>query len=316
MIDFVDGEMWWPEKYRPSKVKDVILPANLKAIFQGYVDSNFIPNLLLSGGPGCGKTTVAIAMCEELGVDYYLINGSLNGGIDTLRTDIQSYASSMSMNGKRKVVILDEADHLTHATQPALRSFMEEFSKTTGFIFTCNSPTRIIPALRSRCTTIDFSNLEGAEKLAGQFFKRVCAILKNENITYDAAVVAGLIEQCYPDWRKCLSQLQGYATAEGKIDAGILTVVNTESSIRELLGLMAKGNFAGVRKWSAENASMNISDVFAMMYDMADDYLKPSGIAQMLITMRDYEFSSAFVVNQEINMAAGLVQMMADCEFK
>lgn len=316
VIDCNEDEALWAEKYRPSRVEDVILPANLKNIFQGYVDKGFIPNLLLSGGPGCGKTTVAIAMCEELGVDYYFINGSLNGGIDTLRVDIQGYASSMSMNGKRKYVILDEADYLSHATQPALRSFMEEFSKTTGFILTCNTPTKILPALRSRCTVIDFSNFVDGDKLAKHFYKRVCSILDNEKVTYDKKVVAELIGSYYPDWRKCLNQLQGYANKEGEIDSGILTSSNKEADIRELMDLMAKQDFNAVRKWSAENGSMNIADVFRMMYDVCDDYMKPSGIAQMLVTMREHEFAAAFVSNQEINMAAAFINIMSECAFK
>lgn len=314
MVEYKEDEALWVEKYRPTQVKDVILPDNLKSMFQGYVDGDFIPNLLLCGGPGCGKTTVAIAMCKEIGADYYFINGSLNGGIDTLRVDIQGYASSVSMNGKRKYVILDEADYLSHATQPALRSFMEEFSKSTGFILTCNTPTKIIPALKSRCTIIDFSNLDDIDKLANQFYKRACAILKNEGVAYDNKIVAELIGECYPDWRKCLNQLQGYANKDSKIDAGILSSNNSEANIRQLFSLMAKKDLNAVRKWSAENSSLNIGDVFRLMYDVSEDYLNPAGIAQMLLLMKEYEYSAAFVINQEINMAAGLISIMADCE--
>ncbi len=318
MIEFDEDEISWPQKYRPRKIEDVILPERLKAVFQNFVNSEKIPNLLLSGQPGIGKTTIALAMCNELDADCYVINGSLDGGIDNLRVNVQGYASSVSLNGKRKYVIIDEADYLTHATQPALRNFMEEFSKNCGFILTCNYVTRILPAIRSRCTTVDFSLVDEEEQidLAASFFERACLILKNENVKFNKTVLAEVINENFPDFRKTLNQLQGYANRNGTIDSGILASVAVESDVKSLFDSMSKQDLNAVRKWSAENSFMNISDVFSTMYGMADDYLKPSGIAQMLVTMRDYEYSSAFVLNQEINLAAGLITIMSECEFK
>lgn len=242
------------EKYRPKRVVDTILPCDLKNTFQGFVDSGNIPNLTLAGNAGVGKTTVARAMLEELGCDYIIINGSMNGNIDTLRNEILQFASSVSLTGGRKYVILDEADYLNpNSTQPSLRNFMEEFSKNCGFILTCNYKNRIIPPLQSRALVIDF-NIPKKEmaKLAAQFMKRVDVILKTENIEYDKHAVAAVIQKFFPDWRRVLNELQRYSV-NGKIDTGILTNFETVS-VKEVLQYCKDKNLEGIRKWIHENS--------------------------------------------------------------
>ena len=236
----------WTEKYRPKTVADTILPPDLRKVFQQFVDQKNVPNLLLTGSSGVGKTTVAKAMLEELGCDYIVINASMNGNIDTLRYDIQNFASAMSLQGGRKYVILDEADYLNaNSTQPALRNFMEEYSKNCGFILTCNFKNRIIEALHSRCSVIDFKiSKKDSVKLAEQFYKRVDKILKAEKVEYEPAAVAEVIKKYYPDWRRVLNELQRYS-ALGKIDTGILTNMQ-EANISELIKQMKDKNFAAL----------------------------------------------------------------------
>jgi len=306
----------WVEKYRPKKIADAILPDDLKATFQEFVNNQNIPNLILAGGPGVGKTTIARAMLEELNVDYIIINGSMNGNIDTLRNEIKSYASSMSFVGGRKYVILDEADYLNpQSTQPALRNFMEEFSSNCGFILTCNYLNRIIAPLHSRCSVIQFKIVNGTKKkLAAQFIKRIEDILKKENIEYEKDVIAEIIMKYLPDWRRVLNELQRYSIV-GKIDSGILS--NTSNAnIKELIKSLKEKDFGSMRKWVVQNLDNEPQAIFRQIFDSANDHLEKNSIPQLVLYLADYQYKAAFVVDQEINLVAFLTQVMADCEFK
>lgn len=308
--------MLWVEKYRPKRIADCILPDELKTTFQKFVDDKFVPNLLLSGGPGVGKTTVAKAMLDELDCDSIMFNGSLNVDKDSLRNDIRNYASSVSMSFGRKYVILDEADYLnTNHVQPALRNFMEEFSKNCGFILTCNIKNRIIPPLHSRCAVIDFK-INGKQKaqLAGKFLERVCTILETENVKYDKRVVAEVITKFFPDWRRVLNELQRYSVS-GTIDAGILGQV-VDTDIRDLLASLRDKDFVAMRKWVALNGATDTAVVFRRLYDIAHDIMRPESIPPLVLILADYQYKAAFVVDPEINMAACMTQIMCDCQFK
>ena len=309
-------EFLWVEKFRPHTLDDVILPAETKRIFQQFVDQKNIPNLLLSGSAGVGKTTVAKAMLDMLGADYIVVNGSLSGNIDTLRNEIMNFATTVSFSEGRKYVILDEADYLNpQSTQPALRNFMEEYSKNCGFILTCNFKNRIISPLQSRCSTVDFTYTKGdAPKLAGEFFKRVCNILELEQVPYEKPVVAEIIQKFYPDWRKVLNELQKYS-ATGKIDTGMLAN-STEESFAALIGLLKEKNFSSMRKWVAMNVDSDPTALMRKIYDRSTEKLKPSSIPQLVLLIADYQCKAAFVSDQEVNLVAFLTQMMADCEFK
>lgn len=309
-------EFLWVEKYRPKTIKETILPAGLKKTFQEFVDNGEIPNLLLSGTQGTGKTTVARALCEEVGADYIVINGSMNGGIDTLRNDIKNFASTVSLNGGRKVVILDEADYLNpQSTQPALRGFIEEFSKNCSFILTCNFKNRIIAPLHSRCSVIDFKIDNGEkQKLAAGFFKRVLNILETEEVKANEKVVAELINRHFPDNRRVLNELQRYG-ASGVIDEGILSV-STDASLKELMGYMKSKNFKELRKWVALNIDNDPVQLFRSVYDGASTYVAPRSIPQLVVTLADYQYKSAFVADQEINLVACLTELMVECEFE
>lgn len=306
----------WCEKYRPKIVADTILPVELKATFQQFVDDKAIPNLLLTGRAGTGKTTVARAMLEELGCDYIIINGSLNGNIDTLRNDIQQFASSVSLAGGRKYVILDEADYLNaNSTQPALRNFMEEFSRNCGFILTCNYPNRIIKELHSRCSVINFKtpNIE-KPKLASGFFRRVVDILNQEGVTFEAKVVAAVVEKHFPDFRRTLNELQRYS-AVGSIDTGILANVQ-EQSIKQLVEYMKVKDFTNVRKWVVDNIDVEPNVLYRQFYDASYEYFTPSSVAQLVLILAQYQYKQAFVVDSEINVVACLTEIMVECEFK
>lgn len=305
----------WCEKYRPNTIEDTILPVDLKATFQQFVDQKNVPNLILSGPAGVGKTTVAKAMLEELGCDYIVINGSMNGNIDTLRNEILNFASSVSLSGGRKYVILDEADYLNaNSTQPALRNFMEEFSKNCGFILTCNFVNRIIEPLHSRCSIIDFKiNKNDMASLATQFFKRIVNILNIENIEFDKAVVAELLKKYFPDWRRVLNELQRYS-ATGKIDSGILVNLQ-EVSLKSLLSLLKEKNFTEVRKWVGENLDNNQNEIFRKLYDTSIDFLKKNSVPALVLIIAKYQYQAAFVADQEINLMACLTEMMIELEF-
>ena len=309
-------EFLWVEKYRPKTVEETILPVELKTTFQQFVDQKNIPNLILSGSAGVGKTTIARAMLEQLDCDYIVINGSMNGNIDTLRNEILNFASSVSLSGGRKYVILDEADYLNaNSTQPALRNFMEEFSSNCGFILTCNFVNRIIDPLHSRCSVVEFKigTKEKAE-LAKQFLVRACGILDQENVSYDKKVLAEVIMKHFSDWRRVLNELQRYS-ASGKIDSGILASVDNVE-IKELVKYLKAREFESMRKWVAQNSSMDVIVLFRKLYDASSTIMKPESIPPLVMTLADYQYKSAFVTDQEINLAACLTQIMIDCEFK
>lgn len=308
-------EFLWVEKYRPATIQDTILPDNLKQTFQEFVNQGNIPNLLLSGSAGCGKTTVARAMLEELGCDYIVINGSLNGNIDTLRYEIMQFASSVSLMGGRKYVILDEADYLNpNSTQPALRNFMEEFSKNCGFILTCNFKNRIIEPLQSRCSVVDFkikkTDLPG---LAMQMMKRLCFILDTESVEYDKAVLVELIKKHYPDWRRVINELQRYS-ATGKIDSGLLANI-TETSLKSLIGNLKDKDFTNMRKWVAENIDSDATAIFRSLYDSANQFIAKNSIPNLVMIISKYQYQAAFVADHEINLTACLTEMMIDLEY-
>ena len=310
------NEILWVEKYRPQTITDAILPFELKQTFQQFVDNQNCPNLLLSGSAGCGKTTVAKAMLEELGCTYMMINGSEESGIDVLRNKIKNFASTVSMDGKRKYVILDEADYLNpQSTQPALRGFIEEFSKNCGFILTCNFKNRIIEPLHSRCSSIEF-RIPNEEKpqLAMEFMNRCEVILNNEQIHYDKKVVASLIQKFFPDWRRVLNELQRYS-ASGKIDAGILVNLS-EDSIKELLTFLKSKEFTNVRRWIVNNLDNDPSRIYRRIYDSLYDNLDNRTIPNAVLVLADYSYKSAFVADQEINLLACMTELMQNCEFK
>lgn len=315
-IDVKSDEFLWVQKYRPRKVSDTILPDRIKKIFQKFVQDGNIPNLLLAGPPGTGKTTIAKAMLDEIEADYIVINGSLKGGIDTLRYDIQNFASSVSFAGGRKYVIIDEADYLTINTQTAFRGFVEEFSKNCGFIFTCNYKNRIIPALvESRFSTIDFV-FERDEKprLAASFFKRTLGILDLEGIPYEPKAVAKVIEKYFPDFRRVLGNLQKYA-ASGKIDEGIFVDLSRES-IDGLFTMLKEKRFSDMRKWVADNSDQDANELFRQIYDIATDKVEMKSLPGLVVTLADYMYKHSFVADPEINMVAFLTEIMLECSFR
>ena len=310
------NQFLWVEKYRPQTIEECILDKSLKDTFNKIAESGEIPNMLFTGTAGLGKTTVAKALCNMLDLDYIVINGSEEGNIDTLRGKIKQFASTVSLQGGIKVVILDEADYLNpQSTQPALRGFIEEFANNCRFILTCNFKNRIISPLQSRCSVVDFTYTKAdAPKLAGKFFQRVQDILDKENVPYDKKVVAEIVQKFYPDWRRVLNELQKYS-ATGKIDTGILANA-TEESFGALVKLLKEKNFSGMRKWVAMNVDSDPTSLMRKLYDTSSEKLNPSSIPQLVLLIADYQYKSAFVSDQEVNLVAFLTQVMADCEFK
>ena len=305
----------WVEKYRPKKVEDCILPDTIKTTFQEYVNKKEIPNLLLSGSAGVGKTTIAKALCEEVGCDYIVINGSDESGIDVLRTKIKHYASSVSLSGGRKVIIIDEADYLNpNSTQPALRGAIEEFSSNCSFIFTCNFKNRIIDPIHSRCSVVDFKINGNKAKMAAQFFKRVEWILEQEKIKYDKEVVAAVITKHFPDNRRILNELQRYSIS-GVIDKGILSNI-TDIQLDNLVKGLKEKDFAVVRKWVTSNLDNDPTRIYRKLYDTLYEQLKPNSVPQLVLHLAKYQYQAAFVADHEINMTACLTEIMVDCEFK
>jgi DNA polymerase III delta prime subunit len=310
------SEFLWVEKYRPQTIDDCILPDSLKKTFKEFITSGQLPNFLFCGTAGVGKTTVAKALCNEIGAEFLLINGSEESGIDVLRTKIKSFASTVSLTDSKKVVILDEADYLNaNSTQPALRGFIEEFSNNCRFIFTCNFKNRIIEPLHSRCSVVEFK-IDGKDKqqIAANFFKRAAGILKDEQIEFDPKVVAEVVTKHFPDYRRILNELQRYSVA-GKIDSGILVNLSQES-FRELVGFLKEKKFPEVRKWVAKNSDIETTQLFKELYDNAVEFLEPSTIHHLVLILADYQYKAAFVADHELNTTAAMVEIMMQCKFK
>jgi DNA polymerase III delta prime subunit len=305
----------WTERYRPQTVSECILPERLKRPFEEYVKSETIPHLLLSGGAGVGKTTIAKAMCNEINADYIIINGSDESGIDVFRTKIKNFASTISFTGGRKVIIIDEADYLNpNSTQPALRNAMEEFAENCSFIFTCNFKNRIIDPLHSRCSVVDFT-LRNEEKvqMAGLFFKRITNILNQENVEFDSKVIAEVVKKHFPDFRRTINELQRYSKF-GKIDTGILSQVG-DVSIQEIIKYIKDKDFGSIRKWVAMN-DVDPTTLFRKIYDNLYEILQSQSIPQAVIILADYQYKQAFVADAEINLVACLTELMVSVEFK
>ena len=313
MSDFI-----WVEKYRPKTIDECILPKSIKKTFQDFVDRGEIPNMLLSGPPGIGKTTVAKALCNQLGADYYVINGSDEGRfLDTVRNNAKNFASTVSLTSesKHKVIIIDEADNTTSDVQLLLRASIEEFSKNCRFIFTCNYKNKIIDPLHSRCSVVDFSiNKKDKPTIATQFFSRLTNILEQEKIETDKKVVAQLINNHFPDWRRVLNECQRYSVS-GKIDSGILAVFS-DVAVNDLIKSLKEKNFSEVRKWVVANLDNDTSMLLRRIYDSLYDSLERSTIPAAVLIIAKYQYQIAFVADQEINLLAALTEIMVECEFK
>ena len=308
----------WVEKYRPQSVEDCILPEETRKIFQGFVDQGAIPNLLLSGGAGVGKTTVAKALCEELKVDSYVINGSDEGRfLDTIRNQAKTFASTVSLtsDSNHKVIIVDEADNTTPDVQLLLRASIEEFQKNCRFIFTCNYKNKIIAPLHSRCSVVDF-NVKGQDKkqLAEQFFHRVKVILEMEMVKYEEKVVAEVVMKYFPDFRRTLNELQRYSST-GSIEAGILASSN-EFSIEKVVGHLRNKEFTNMKKWVAQNLDNEPQVIMRKIYDNLYNYFDPKSIPEAVLIISEYQYKSSFVVDQEVNIVAFMTELMMRCEFK
>ena len=313
MSDFI-----WVEKYRPKTIEECILPESIKKTFQDFVTAGEIPNMLLSGPPGIGKTTVAKALCNELGADYYVINGSDEGRfLDTVRTNAKNFASTVSLTSqsKHKVIIIDEADNTTSDVQLLLRASIEEFSRNCRFIFTCNYKNKIIEPLHSRCSVVDFSiNKKDKPAIAAQFFSRINHILEVERIESDKKVIVQLINKHFPDWRRVLNECQRYSVS-GKIDSGIL-VTFSDVSVDELTKNLKEKNFSAVRKWAVDNLDNDPAVLLRRIYDALYSTLKNSSIPAAVLIIARYQYQIAFVADQEINLLAALTEIMVECEFK
>ena len=313
MSDFI-----WVEKYRPKTIEDCILPENIKKTFSDFLNKGEIPNMLLCGPPGVGKTTVAKALCNELGVDVYVINGSDEGRfLDTVRNNAKNFAStvSLSSDAKHKVVIIDEADNTGNDVQLLLRAFIEEFAGNCRFIFTCNYKNKIIEPLHSRCAVVEFG-IKGKEKtqLAGSFFKRLQDILDAEGVRYDPKVLAELINKHFPDWRRVLNECQRYSVG-GEIDSGILASFS-DIAVNDLIKHLKEKNFTEVRKWVVANLDNDSSIILRRVYDSLYSVLLPQSIPAAVLIIAKYQYQIAFVADQEINLLAALIEIMAECEFQ
>jgi DNA polymerase III delta prime subunit len=316
MIDSRDEMFLWVEKYRPQKIDDCVLPQALKDTFRQYVEQGELPNFLFTGTAGVGKTTIAKALCNEIGAEFMMINGSEESGIDTLRTKIKGFASTISLTDAKKVVILDEADYLNaNSTQPALRGFIEEFANNCRFILTCNFKNRIIEPIHSRCSVIEFKiDNKDKQEIAATFFKRAVTILKKEQIEFDPKVVAELITKHFPDYRRILNELQRYSVS-GKIDSGIL-VNMSEESFKSLIKLLKEKDFTEVRKWVSKNSDSDTTSLFRELYDSAANTIEPNSVPQLVLILADYQYKAAFVADHELNIMAALTEIMAQCKFK
>ena len=307
-------EFLFVEKYRPKTIEECILPDGLKDTFQEIVQKGELPNMMFTGSAGVGKTTVARALCNEMGLDYMMINGSEDGNIDTLRGKIKQFASTISLQGGQKVVILDEADYLNpQSTQPALSGFIEEYSTNCRFILTCNFKNRIIVPLHSRCSIYEF-NIGNKSKMAGHFMQRLQFILDSENITYENQVLAELIMKYIPDWRRVINECQRYGMS-GTIDTGILVTLS-ESSVKELMSDLKDKNFKGMRKWVTDNMDVESAKIFRMVYDNMISYVEASSVPQLVLILADYSYKDSFVADHELNVVACMTEIMSQIKFK
>ena len=314
----IGNDFLWVEQYRPQKVSDCILPKDIKNTFQNFVERGEIPNLLLCGPPGIGKTTIAKALCNELGVDYYVINGSDEGRfLDTVRNQAKNFASTLSLQatGKHKVIIIDEADNTTNDVQLLLRANIETFHNNCRFIFTCNYKNKIIEPLQSRCAVFDFSiSGKDKQKIAAQFFQRVRFVLEEQGIEYDPKVVAEVINKFFPDWRRVLNELQKYSSG-GVIDTGVLASVS-DVNLKDLIQSLKEKNFGNVRKWVVENLDNDVNSIIRKVYTTMYESLEPQSVPQAVLIFAKYQYQAAFVADQEINTLACFTELMCDCKFK
>jgi DNA polymerase III delta prime subunit len=312
-----DKQFLWVEKYRPKTIDECILPESLKETFKEFIKSGQVPHFLFSGTAGVGKTTIAKALCNEIGAEYLMINGSEEGRlIDTLRTSVRSFASTVSLTDSKKVVIIDEADYANpQSVQPALRGYMEEFSANCRFILTCNFKSKLIEPIHSRCTCIEFKiDSKDKQQIAASFFKRAATILKSENVEFDPKVVAELVTKHFPDYRRILNELQRYSVS-GKIDAGILLSA-TDETFNPLLRMMKEKNFTEVRKWVGTNIDIDSTELFRRLYDKSVEYIEVTSIPQLVLILADYGYKNAFVTDQEINTMACLTEVMSSVKWR
>ena len=313
----MNKDILWVEQYRPSTIDDLILPEEIKNTFREIIGQDKIPNLILSGSAGVGKTSAAMVLCKSLNCDYIIINGSDEGrNIDTVRTTLNQFCSSVSMTGNRKAIIMDEADYMNpDSVQPALRGFIEKFGNNVSFIFTCNYPNRIIEPIHSRCAVFDFI-IPSSEKpkIAENYFKLCEGLLEKESIEFDKKVLIQLIMKHFPDFRRVLNELQRYSSS-GKIDTGILTSLE-ELNVTELVESLKTKRFSDMRKWTNSNMDSDTTRIFRKLYDSLSSYLKPQSVPQAVLIIADYQYKSAFVADQEINMVACLTEIMVECSFK
>jgi len=317
MIDSREEQFLWVEKYRPQTIDECVLPDALKKTFKEYIAQGELPTFLFSGTAGVGKTTVAKALCNEIGAEYIMVNGSEEGrSIDVLRTTIKGFATTVSLTDAKKIIIIDEADYMNaQSVQPALRSFIEEYSNNCRFIFTCNYKNKIIEPLHSRCAVIDFKiDNKDKQQLAGTFFKRATQILKQEGVEFDPKVVAELVTKYFPDYRRMLNELQRYSVS-GKIDSGILLNLN-EESYKDLVKNLKEKDYANVRKWVAKNSDADTVSLFRELYDTSASTMEAGSIPSLVLILADYQYKAAFVADHELNIMAALTEIMMQCKFK